>query len=214
MSIAISEKELDGIQKINSPGRDRMIHRELFSGNDSTNQGLQHTQKSHDSIEPITRTDEAISGKIAAISPELRLQICPSSHNFHGVLTTGDCSHGEEVHLPSSSSKMAGQITGDKDSGGQAVAGDDDANNGDGSLDGEVYLTNISINLDQEPSQNELKTCILNSTTNPPNKLQNSPAESRTTAGKSFGQDQARLKGQKYDYNVIKHHQNVINLHK
>ncbi|KAG5580298.1 hypothetical protein H5410_050925 [Solanum commersonii] len=210
MNIVIFEKELDGIQKINSPGRDRMIHRELFGGNDSTNQGLQHTQKSHDSIEPITRTDEAISGKIAAISPELRIQICPSSHHFHGVLTTGDCSHGEEVHLPSSSSKMAGQITGDKDSSGQAVAGDDDANNGDGSLDGEVYLTNISINLDQEPSQNELKTCILNSTTNPPNELQELTCRTEEQQQEKFRQDQARLKGQKYDYNVIKHHQNVI----
>ncbi|KAG5580323.1 hypothetical protein H5410_050950 [Solanum commersonii] len=85
MNIAISERELDGIQKINSPGHDRMIHRELFYGNDSTNQGLQHTQKSHDSIKPIARTDE----------------IRPTSHHFHGVLTTGDYSPGEEVHLPS-----------------------------------------------------------------------------------------------------------------
>uniref|UniRef100_M1D845 Uncharacterized protein n=1 Tax=Solanum tuberosum TaxID=4113 RepID=M1D845_SOLTU len=52
MNSAISERELEGIQKIISPDQDKQIQRKLFIGNESPNRGLQHTQKSHDSIEP------------------------------------------------------------------------------------------------------------------------------------------------------------------
>ncbi|KAG5568613.1 hypothetical protein H5410_064364 [Solanum commersonii] len=40
LNITNLEKELEGIQKIISPDRDKLIHQKLFSGNDSTNQGL------------------------------------------------------------------------------------------------------------------------------------------------------------------------------
>jgi len=80
MNIAISWIELDGIQKIISPERTELIQRKLFSGNDSTNQGLQHTKKSHDSTGPIARSEEVISEKFTEKSPELRLQIRPISH--------------------------------------------------------------------------------------------------------------------------------------
>ncbi|KAH0673687.1 hypothetical protein KY285_011782 [Solanum tuberosum] len=62
MNIAISEKEMDGIQQIISSDRDTLIDRKLFSGNDSTNKGLQHTKKSHDSTLPNERSKEVNSG--------------------------------------------------------------------------------------------------------------------------------------------------------
>ncbi|KAG5598993.1 hypothetical protein H5410_030363 [Solanum commersonii] len=114
-------------QNFISPDRNRRTRLELVGGNDSPNQGLQDTQKSHDSIEPIARTDEAISGNIAASLPELRIQIRPTSHQFRGDLTTGDCSPGEEVPLTSNPSKMAGQITGEMISDEQAIEGSGDA---------------------------------------------------------------------------------------
>ncbi|KAG5631331.1 hypothetical protein H5410_003048 [Solanum commersonii] len=49
MHIAISERELDGIQNIISPDHEK----------------LQHTKKSCDSISPIERTEEVNSGKIS-----------------------------------------------------------------------------------------------------------------------------------------------------
>ncbi|KAG5606094.1 hypothetical protein H5410_027586 [Solanum commersonii] len=58
-----------------------------------------------------------------------------------------DCSPREEVHHTSCPSKMAGQITGDKNSGEQAVEGDNGTTRGNGSLGGEVHLNNISTNL-------------------------------------------------------------------
>ncbi|KAH0768842.1 hypothetical protein KY290_012823 [Solanum tuberosum] len=137
MNNAISERELEGIQKIISPDQDKQIQRKLFIGNESPNRGLQHTQKSHDSIEPIARSGEANFGEIGANSPELRLQIRPTSQHFHGELTTGVCSPGEEVRPIPSSSKMAGQITGDMKSGKQTVEDDDGATGDDCSLDEE-----------------------------------------------------------------------------
>ncbi|KAH0680773.1 hypothetical protein KY284_021859 [Solanum tuberosum] len=112
MHIAISERELDGIQKIISQEREKLIHRKLFTGNDFTNQDLQYTKKSSESIVPFERTDEAISGNFTEKSQELSLQIRPSSHQFRGDLTTGVCSPGEEVPLIAISSKMDGPIVG------------------------------------------------------------------------------------------------------
>ncbi|KAG5580322.1 hypothetical protein H5410_050949 [Solanum commersonii] len=105
---------------------------------------------------------------------------------------------------------MACQIIGDKDFGDQAVAGDDGANNGDSSLEGEVHLTNISTNLAQEPSQNEIRTWILKSTTNPPNELQELTCRTEEQQQEIFLQNQAGPNGQKQDHNAIKHHQNVL----
>jgi len=150
MHITISKRELDGIQKIISPDREKLIHRKLFRGNDSNNQGLQHTKKSSDSIEPFQRSDEAISGNFAEKSPDLHLKICPSSHQFHGDLTTGVYSPGEEIHLTTISSKMDGPITDDKNSDEQATEkskGDGGSTRGNYSMDEDVQLTNLSINL-------------------------------------------------------------------
>ncbi|KAH0674037.1 hypothetical protein KY284_025124 [Solanum tuberosum] len=65
MHIAISERELDGIQRIISTDRERLIHTKLFKENESTKQELQHTKKLDESIVPFERTDEAISGNFA-----------------------------------------------------------------------------------------------------------------------------------------------------
>ncbi|KAH0665202.1 hypothetical protein KY290_027477 [Solanum tuberosum] len=105
---------------------------------------LQHTKTSHDSTVPIARSNEAISGKFVEKSPELRLQISPVSHQFHVILTNGDCSPGEEVHLTTISSKMDGPVTGDKNSGEQAVEkvkSDDGATQGNCSTEAEQQGT-------------------------------------------------------------------------
>uniref|UniRef100_M1DNV2 Bifunctional endo-1,4-beta-xylanase xylA n=1 Tax=Solanum tuberosum TaxID=4113 RepID=M1DNV2_SOLTU len=202
MNIAISERELEGIQKIISPGRDRLIHRKLLTGNDSPNQGLQHTQKSHDSTMPIARSDEAISGELVAHSPELRLQIRPSSQQFHGDLTTGDCSPGEEVHLTAISSKMAGQIIGDMNSGEQPVAGDDCATKSNCSLDEEIHLTNISTNLAQEHSEKEIQTSFLNSTINPQAEMDEFNRRTEEQQQVTLSQTQAGSNDQNQDHNA------------
>ncbi|KAH0674030.1 hypothetical protein KY290_026276 [Solanum tuberosum] len=121
MHIAILERELDGMQEIISPERETLICKKLFKGNDSTNQELQHTKKLGESIVPVERTDEAIFGNFAKKLPNLSLQIRLSSHQFHGDLTIGVCSPGEEVHLTSISSKMDCPIVGDKNSDEQAT---------------------------------------------------------------------------------------------
>ncbi|XP_049366633.1 uncharacterized protein LOC125831499 [Solanum verrucosum] len=203
MNIAISERELEGIHKFISLDRDKLINRKLFSGNDSTNQGLQHTQKLHDSIAPIARSDEATSGKIRANSPERRLQIRPTSYQFYGDLTIGDCSPSEEVHLTEISSKMAGQITDDKNSGEPIVEDDDGDIGGNCSLDEEVHLTNISSNLAQEHSQNKIQTSFINSTTNPQIELEEPSCRIEEQQQETFFHDQARPNGQKQDHNAI-----------
>uniref|UniRef100_M1DR39 Uncharacterized protein n=1 Tax=Solanum tuberosum TaxID=4113 RepID=M1DR39_SOLTU len=205
--IAICEMELDGIQKIISSDRDKLIHRRLFSGNDPTNQGLQHTQKSHDSVAPIARYGEAISGNFDANSPELRLQIRPTSHQFHDDLTTGNCSPGEEVHPTAISGKMASQITGNMNSGEQAVEGDNGATRGECSLDEVVHLTNISINLTQKHSQNEIPTSFINSTINPQNELEELKCKIEEQQQETFSQDQAGPNGQKHVHNAIEKQQ-------
>uniref|UniRef100_M1E0Z7 Uncharacterized protein n=1 Tax=Solanum tuberosum TaxID=4113 RepID=M1E0Z7_SOLTU len=85
MNIAISEKELEGIQNIISSEHDMVIQEMLFSGKDYTSQDLQHTKKSGDYSLPIARTEEAISEKIAAPSPELRPQILYFPNNFVAI---------------------------------------------------------------------------------------------------------------------------------
>ncbi|KAG5631448.1 hypothetical protein H5410_003165 [Solanum commersonii] len=91
MHIVISKRELDGIQKIISPDRNKVSHQKLFSGDDSALQRLHHTKKSCDSTAPIERTEEMNFGKSSEKLPEHRLQI--------------------QVHLTEISSKMDCPIT-------------------------------------------------------------------------------------------------------
>ncbi|KAG5585846.1 hypothetical protein H5410_046280 [Solanum commersonii] len=160
MHIAISGTELDGLQKIISPNREKMFHSKLFRGNDCTNQGLQHTKKLSDSIVPFERSDEANSRNFTKKLPDLRLQIRPSSHQFHDDLTTGVYSPGEEVHLIAISSKMDGPIVGDMN------FGEGDATRGNYSRDEEVHFTNLSINIAQEHSQEEIQVRLITSKIN------------------------------------------------
>ncbi|KAG5631443.1 hypothetical protein H5410_003160 [Solanum commersonii] len=142
-----------------------MIHRNLFRGNNSTTQGLQYTEKSSDSISPIERTDEAISGTFAKKSPEKLLQIRPSSHQFHGDLNTRVYSPGEEVHLSVISSRINRPISGDKNSSEQAtekLQGEGGTARGTYSMDEEVHHTNISINIAQEHNQEEIQESLGN----------------------------------------------------
>ncbi|KAH0695795.1 hypothetical protein KY289_013277 [Solanum tuberosum] len=144
---------------------DKLIHPKLFRGNDSTTQGLQYTEKSSDSILPIERTDEAISGTFAEKSPEMRIQIRPPSHQFHGDLNTGVYSPGEEVHLTAISSRMDRPISGDKNFGKQAtekLQGEGGVARGTYSMDEEVHHANISINIDQEHNQEEIQASLVN----------------------------------------------------
>ncbi|KAH0684401.1 hypothetical protein KY285_021903 [Solanum tuberosum] len=203
MNIAISERELDGIQKFISPDHDKLIHRKLFSGNDSPNQGLQHTQKSHDSITPIVRSEEAISEKIGTNPSELRLQIRPTSHQFHGDLTTGDCSLGDEVHLTAISREMASQITGDMNSGEQIVEGDAGVTGGNCSLDEELHLTNISIKLAQDHSQTNIQTSFTKSAANSQIELEEHSCRLEEPQQQTSSHDQARPNDKKQDHNAI-----------
>jgi len=203
MNSAISKRELEGIQKIISPDQDKQIQRKLFIGNESPNQGLQHTQKPHDSIEPIARSGVGIFGEIGANSPEMRLLIRPTSHHFHGELTTGDCSPGEEVRPIPSSSKMAGQITGDMKSSKQTVEDDDGATGGDCSLDEEVHLTNISTKLVQTYNQNKIPMSPLKSTTNSRTEPDEHSCKLEEQQHEVFSQDQAGPNGQKQGHNTL-----------
>ncbi|KAH0679106.1 hypothetical protein KY284_020191 [Solanum tuberosum] len=106
MNIAILERELDGTRKNISPYRNDVFYGRLVSGDDSPNQELQHATKSYDSIIPITKSEEAISGQITNESPERCLQIRASSQQIRGDLNSGDYSPDEEVHLTAISSKM------------------------------------------------------------------------------------------------------------
>ncbi|KAH0736057.1 hypothetical protein KY285_011764 [Solanum tuberosum] len=169
MLVAISEKELDGIQKVISPDRDMVIHGNLFSGNDSTNQGLQHTEKSSYSILPIARTEEAISEKIAGSSSEMRHQFRPTSQQFHGELSTGDYSPGEGVHLTAISSEMDGLIAGGENSGDGAVEkskADSGADKRTNSTDEEDHPTNLSMNLAHKHIQKEIPSSFISANTN------------------------------------------------
>uniref|UniRef100_M1DFN3 CG6004 n=1 Tax=Solanum tuberosum TaxID=4113 RepID=M1DFN3_SOLTU len=207
MNIAISEKELEGIQKIISPDRDMVIHGKLFSGNESTNQGLQHTKKSGDSTLPIERTEEAISGKIAAPAPE-HPQIRSSSQQFHGDWSTGDYSPDEEVYLTEISSKMDGPIAGDKESGDRTdnKLKCDGAPKGHFSTDEEVQLTNISINLAQEHIQKEIQASLGRITTNQQVELEELTYRPEAEQQGTYTQDHAGANGQKQDQHTIDEH--------
>jgi len=169
MLVAISERELDGIQKVNSPDRAMVIHGKLFSGNDSTNQGIQHTEKSSYSVLPIARTEEAICGKIAGPSSEMRPQFRPTSQQFHGELSTRDYSPGEGVHLTAISSEIDGLIAGGENSGDRAVKKsktDSGADKRTNSTDEEDHLTNLSMNLAQKHIQKEISSSLISANTN------------------------------------------------
>ncbi|KAG5580318.1 hypothetical protein H5410_050945 [Solanum commersonii] len=83
--------------KFISPGRNRLNYGKLVSGNEATSQGLQHTTNSDNSIKPFERSEEVNFGKIANKSLDVRPHIRISPQQFHGELSTGDYSAGEEV---------------------------------------------------------------------------------------------------------------------
>ncbi|KAG5595247.1 hypothetical protein H5410_036479 [Solanum commersonii] len=202
MHIALSEGELDGIQKLISSDRERLIHRKLVAGNDSTNQELQHTKNLDESIVPIKRTDVAISGNFTEKSPELRLQIRPSSHQLHDDLTTGVCSPDEGVHLNAIPSKMDGPIVGDKNSNEQ-VAGksksDGHVIRGNYSMDEEVHLTNISNNSGQQHNQKEIQASLIASTAKQQTEVEQLNCSNEAEHQRTYSQDHAGPNGQKQD---------------
>ncbi|KAH0712245.1 hypothetical protein KY289_008204 [Solanum tuberosum] len=165
MNIAISERELDGIRKNISTDFNDVFYERLANGDDSPNQELQHTKKSVDSIIPIARTEDAISGQIAKESPERRLQIRAFSQQIRGDLSSGDYSPDEEVHLTAISSQMDARIAGGEDSGGgdelnKEFVGDMvQGSNSSGKL---TPITNISFNLTQEQVQEDTPAKIGN----------------------------------------------------
>ncbi|KAG5599221.1 hypothetical protein H5410_030591 [Solanum commersonii] len=65
-------------------------------GDDSPNQVLHHNKNSSNSLLPIERSDEVISGQIVAASPEMHLQICAPSQQFCDDLNIGDYTPNEE----------------------------------------------------------------------------------------------------------------------
>ncbi|KAG5585252.1 hypothetical protein H5410_045686 [Solanum commersonii] len=196
MQIMISKGELDGIQKIISPDRKRLIHRKWVKGNDSTNQELQHTQNLDESIVPFERTDKAIYGNFANKSPDLSLQIHRSSHQFHDDLTTAVCSPGEGVHLNAISSKMDGPIIGDKNSDEQAVEkskSDGDAIRGNYSMDEKVHLTNISTYLGEQHSQEEIQASLIGSTAKQQIVVEQLNCRNEAEHQRTYSQDHAGL---------------------
>uniref|UniRef100_M1DZR1 Bifunctional endo-1,4-beta-xylanase xylA n=1 Tax=Solanum tuberosum TaxID=4113 RepID=M1DZR1_SOLTU len=202
MHIAISEMELDGIQKIISTDRDEVIHRKLFSGDDSPPQRLQHTKKSCDSTSPIERTEEMNSGKSSKKSLERRLQIRPPSRQFHGELTTGDFSHVEEVHLTAISSKMDGSVAGNMNSGEQIAEkmnSDGGTATGNYSMEEEVHLTNIPINIPQDHHQDVIQASFDKSTTKQQVEVEELNGKTEANHQGTFSQDHEGPNGKKQD---------------
>uniref|UniRef100_M1DSX6 Uncharacterized protein n=1 Tax=Solanum tuberosum TaxID=4113 RepID=M1DSX6_SOLTU len=161
MNIAISEKELDGIRKNISTDLNDIFYARLVNGDESPNQKLQHITKSMDSIIPIARSEDAISGQIANVSPERRLQFRASSQQFRGDLNSGDYSPGEEVHLTAISSKMDARVAGGENSDGEDAMNkilDGDMIQGCNSTGKLIHLINISNKLTHEQVQEEIPT--------------------------------------------------------
>ncbi|KAG5568560.1 hypothetical protein H5410_064421 [Solanum commersonii] len=159
MNIAISERELDGIRKNISTDLNDVIYERLVKGDDSPNQELQHTTKSIDSIIPIVRSEDAISGQIANESLERRLQIRASSQQIRADLSSGDYSPGKEVYLTAISREMDARITGGEESGGGDELNKEfvgDLVEGSNSTSKLIRITNISTNLTQAQVQQEI----------------------------------------------------------
>ncbi|KAG5568245.1 hypothetical protein H5410_064740 [Solanum commersonii] len=167
-------------------------------GNDSTNQELQHTKNLDESIVPIERTEVAISGNFTEKSPELRLQIRPSSHQIHEDLTTGVCSPGEGVHLKAIPSKMDGPIVGDKNFDEQA-AGKSKSNGhdirGNYSMDEAVHLTNISNNSGQQHNQKEIQASLIASTTKQQTEVEQLNCSNEAEHQRTYSRDHAGPNG-------------------
>ncbi|KAH0680948.1 hypothetical protein KY285_022560 [Solanum tuberosum] len=184
----------------------------LFSGNYSPNQDLQHTTNSSDSIIPIARSDEAISGQIANESPERRLQIRASSQQIRGDLNSGDYSHNKEVHLTAISSKMDAQIVGGEDSGGRDGINkeiDGDIVKGSNSTGKVIHFTNISTNLTQEKVQEEIPARMVRIQPQQTNNHQPETAEPGHSHGSNTKGNPSR---NHEDLNSQKQPQQVINV--
>ncbi|KAH0661511.1 hypothetical protein KY284_026442 [Solanum tuberosum] len=192
MNIAISEKELEGIQKIISSEHDMVIQEMLFSGKDYTSQDLQHTKKSGDYSLPIARTEEAISEKIAAPSPELRPQFLYFPNNFVAI--------GALVITHQVMSKMDGPIAGDKEADDRAAektTGDGGDANGHYSSEEEIHLTNISINLGQEYTQKDIQASLERMTFTQQVELEEATYRAEANQQGNYVQDHAGANGQK-----------------
>ncbi|KAH0768928.1 hypothetical protein KY290_012909 [Solanum tuberosum] len=208
MHIASSERELDGIHKIISQDREKLIHGKLSTGNESTNQELQYTKKSCESIVPFERTDEAISGNFTEKSQELSLQIRPTSHQFHGDLTTGVYSPGREVPLTVILGKMDGPIVGDKNSDERTTGkskNEGGATRVNYSLEEEVHLTNISSNLHQQYSQEENQADLIDSTAKQQVEFEEPNCRTEAETQGTHSQEHAGPNGQKQDQLSMEH---------
>ncbi|KAH0661516.1 hypothetical protein KY284_026447 [Solanum tuberosum] len=102
---------------------------------------------------------------------------------------------------------MDGPVTGDKNSDEQAVEkvkSDDGATQVNCSLDEEVHLTNISTNLVQEHSHNEIQASFINSTTNPQNEFEELNCRTEAEQQGTYSQYHAGPNGQTQDHNAMK----------
>ncbi|KAH0661513.1 hypothetical protein KY284_026444 [Solanum tuberosum] len=107
-----------------------MIRVNSTGNHESTSKDLPTVQKSIDSIVQIERSMKAISGETVAKSPELRLQIRPTSDEINETSTTGESSPGQGVHLTEISDHFDGKISGDIKSGKDTGAPVDNVNEG------------------------------------------------------------------------------------
>ncbi|KAG5586090.1 hypothetical protein H5410_046524, partial [Solanum commersonii] len=117
INIAISVKELESTQEINSPEVNTLIRGKWIGNMEYTSFDLQHNKKSTNSIVPIASNREAISARIANSLPEMRLQFRDTSSQVHALSITGDYSPHDEVHLTEISSEIDGGIIADENFG-------------------------------------------------------------------------------------------------
>ncbi|KAH0665197.1 hypothetical protein KY285_026403 [Solanum tuberosum] len=108
MNIAISEKELEGIQKIISSEHDMVIQEMLFSGKDYTSQDLQHTKKSGDEVH-LTKISSKMDGPIAG-DKETDDRAAEKTIGDGGD-ANGHYSSEEEIHLTNISINLGQEYT-------------------------------------------------------------------------------------------------------
>ncbi|WMV45632.1 hypothetical protein MTR67_039017 [Solanum verrucosum] len=150
INTAISEREMDGIRKINSPELHVSIHGKSIVVMKSPNHDLYSTKNPTDSIVPIERYRDANLERNANKSPEVHTQIRRSSSQVLADSTTGDYSPQLEVHLTEISSEMDGGIIGEEDSGetrGQIAGVHGTIDRGTNSPPIDIHLSDIPNNV-------------------------------------------------------------------
>ncbi|KAG5631332.1 hypothetical protein H5410_003049 [Solanum commersonii] len=130
-------------------------------------------------------------------------------------MNTGDCSPGEEVHLTAISSKMDGPITENKNFDEQVTKkSKSDGNTAirNYSMEEEVHLTNISINIAQKNHQEAIQAILVNYSTNQQIEFEELNCETEANQQRTYSQDHAGPNGQKQDLHSMEKQKIYMNL--